>query len=270
VAEDNPVRAIEVFVDELDLRALGFEGVVPEETGRPAYHPAAMLKIYVYGYVNQVQSSRRLEREASRNVEMIWLTGRLAADFKTIADFRKDNGAAIRSACRQFVALCRSLNLFAHAIVAIDGSRFKAVNSRDRSFSRGSIERRMEQVEASIERDLSALETADRKARRVGGSQVGAAEGQDCFGSRERMRKLKALQVAVHAAPDKQISLTDPDARSMAASGKDAGLVGYNVQAVVDAKHHLIVAHEVTNIGNDRSQLSRWRSERKRRRACAN
>ena len=163
VAEDNPVRVIDVFVDELDLRSLGFAGVVAEATGRPAYHPATMLKIYVYGYINQIQSSRRLERETARNVEMMWLTGRLTPDFKTIADFRKDNGPAIRSACRQFVALCRSLNLFAHAMVAIDGSRFKAVNSRDRSFSRGSIERRIEQVEASIERYLSALETADRQ-----------------------------------------------------------------------------------------------------------
>ena len=163
VAEDNPVRVIEVFVDELDLRALGFEGVVPETTGRPAYHPATMLKIYVYGYINQIQSSRRLERETARNVEMMWLTGWLAPDFKTIADFRKDDGPAIRSACRQFVALCRGLNLFTQAIVAIDGSPFKAVNSLNRSVSRGSIERRLEQVEASIERYLSALETADRQ-----------------------------------------------------------------------------------------------------------
>jgi len=167
VTEENQVRVIEAFVDELDLRGLGFEGVVPEATGRPAYHPATMLKIYGYGYINQIQSSRRLERETARNVEMMWLTGRLAPDFKTIADFRKDNGPAIRSACRQFVALCRSLNLFAHAMVAIDGSRFKAVNSRDRSFSRGSIERRIEQVEASIERYLSALETADRQEGEV-------------------------------------------------------------------------------------------------------
>ena len=135
VAEDNPVRVIDVFVGELDLRALGFEGVVPETTGRPAYHPATMLKIYVYGYINQIQSSRRLEREPARNVEMMWLTGRLTPGFKTIADFRKDNGPAIRSACRRFIALCRGLNLFAQAIVSIDGSRFKAVNSRDRSFS---------------------------------------------------------------------------------------------------------------------------------------
>ena len=163
VAEENQVRVIEAFVDELDLQGLGFEGVAPEATGRPAYHPATMLKIYVYGYVNQIASSRRLEREARRNVELMWLTGRLAPDFKTIADFRKDNGAAIRATCRQFVALCRKLNLFTEAMVAIDGSRFKAVNSRDRSFSRGSIKRRMEQVEASIERYLSALETADRQ-----------------------------------------------------------------------------------------------------------
>ena len=237
VAEDNPVRAIDVFVDELDLRALGFEGVVPEETGRPAYHPATMLKIYVYGYVNQIQSSRRLERETARNVEMMWLTGRLTPDFKTIADFRKDNGLAIRSACRQFVALCRSLNLFAHAMVAIDGSRFKAVNSRDRSFSRGSIQRRIEQVEASIERYLSALETADRQEGEV--AEAKSARLKDKIATlREQMRKDKGLEAAVHAAPDKQISLTDPDARSMATSGKDTGMVGYNVQAVVDAQHH--------------------------------
>src|SRR5712692_7993290 len=139
VSEENPVRVIDVFVDELDLGALGFEGVVPETTGRPAYHPGSLLKIYVYGYLNQIASSRRLEREAGRNVEMMWLTGRLAPDFKTIADFRKDNGPAIRASCRQFVALCRQLDLFAHAIVAIDGSRFKAVNTRDKNFTRASI-----------------------------------------------------------------------------------------------------------------------------------
>ena len=255
VAEENQVRVIEAFVDELDLRALGFEGVVPETTGRPAYHPATMLKIYVYGYLNQVQSSRRLERETARNVEMMWLTGRLTPDFKTIADFRKDNGPAIRSACRQFVVLCRGLNLFAQAIVAIDGSRFKAVNSRDRSFSRGSIERRIEQVEASIERYLSALETADRQEGEL--AEAKSTRLKDKIASlRDQMRKYKALEVAVQAAPDKQISLTDPDARSMATTSKDTGLVGYNVQAAVDAQHHLIVAHEVTNIGNDRSQLS--------------
>src|SRR5271155_6101758 len=253
VAEENQVRVIEAFVDELDLRALGFEGVVPEATGRPAYHPATMLKIYVYGYVNQIASSRRLEREAQRNVEMMWLMGRLAPDFKTIADFRKDNGAAIRATCRRFVALCRNLNLFTQAIVATDGSRFKAVNSRDRSFSLGSIERRMEQVEASIERYLSALETADRQEGEL--AEAKSARLKDKIASlRDQMRKFKALEVAVDAAPDKQISLTDPDARSMATSG--TGVVGYNVQTAVDTKHHLIVAHEVTNVGRPRGQLS--------------
>jgi hypothetical protein len=176
--------------------------VVAETTGRPAYHPATMLKIYVYGYVNQIQSSRRLERETARNVEMMWLTGRLTPDFKTIADFRKDNGPAIRSACRQFVALCRSLNLFAHAMVAIDGSRFKAVNSRDRSLSRGSLGRRMEQVEASIERYLSALETADRQEGEL--AEAKSARLKDKIASlRQQMREYKVLEVAVRAAPDK-------------------------------------------------------------------
>src|SRR5580700_9745970 len=230
VSEENPVRVIDVFVEESDLGALGFEGVVAEATGRPAYHPGLLLKIYVYGYINQVASSRRLEREAQRNVEMMWLTGRLAPDFKTIADFRKDNGAAIRATCRRFVALCRNLNLFTQAIVAIDGSRFKAVNSRDRSFSRGSLGRRMEQVEAGIERYLSALETADRQEGEL--AEAKSARLKDKIASlQEQMREYKALEVAVHAAPNKQISLTDPEARSMATSGKDTGMVGYNVQA---------------------------------------
>src|SRR6202790_1314866 len=151
VSEENPVRVIDVFVEELDLGVLGFEGVVAEATGRPAYHPGLLLKIYVYGYINQIASSRRLEREAQRNVELMWLTGRLAPDFKTIADFRKDNGPAIRGACRQFIALCRQLGLCAHAAPAIDGSKFKAVNARDKNFTKASIQRRMEQVEASIE-----------------------------------------------------------------------------------------------------------------------
>ena len=254
VSENNPVRVIDVFVDELDLGELGFEGVVPEVTGRPGYHPGVMLKIYVYGYINQLQSSRRLEREAGRNIELMWLTGRLAPDFKTIADFRKDNGPAIRAACRQFVALCRQLELFTHAIVAIDGSKFKAVNTRDKNFTRASIQRRMEQVEASIERYMSALETADRHEGEL--AQAKTVRLKDKIASlREQMKAFKALEVEVHAAPDQQISLTDPDARAMATNGKGTGTVGYNVQTAVDPVHHLIVAHEVTNIGHDRGQL---------------
>ena len=262
VSEENPVRVSDVFVDELDLGALGFAGVVPEATGRPAYHPAALLKIYVYGYINQIASSRRLERESQRNVEMMWLTGRLAPDFKTIADFRKDNGPAIRAACRQFIALCRRLDLFAHAVAAIDGSKFKAVNARDKNFTRASIQRRMEQVEASIERYMAALEVADRQD----GELVQAKSGrlrEKIAALREQMKSFQAMEVQVHAAPDQQVSLTDPDARAMGTSGKGTAVIGYNVQTAVDAQHHLIVAHEVTNVGSDRAQLSNMAGQAK-------
>jgi transposase len=256
VTEDNPVRVIEAFIEELDLAVLGFQGVVPETTGRPAYHPGTLLKIYLYGYLNRVQSSRRLERETRRNVEVMWLTGRLSPDFKTIADFRKDNGPAIRATCKQFVMLCRRLDLFSEAIVAIDGSKFKAVNNRDKNFTPNKIQRRMEQIEASIDRYLSALETADRQEGEV--AQAKAVRLKDKIAAlKEQLQEFKQTAVAVRAAPDQQISLTDPDARSMATSGKGTGIVGYNVQTVVDARNHLIVAHEVTNIGHDRDQLSK-------------
>jgi transposase len=255
VSEENPVRVIDVFVDELDLAALGFSGVVPEATGRPAYHPGLLLKIYVYGYINQIASSRRLEREAHRNVELMWLAQRLAPDFKTVADFRKNNGPAIRATCRQFIALCRRLDLFAQTIVAIDGSKFKAVNARDKNFTRAKLRKRMEQVDASIERYLSALETADRQEGDV--AQAKSVRLKDKIASlKEQMQAFKALEPQVHAAPDQQISLTDPDARSMTTSGGARGVVGYNVQTAVDTQHHLIVAHEVTNNGHDRDQLS--------------
>ena len=163
VAEDNPVRVVDVFVDELDLKGLGFEGMTPAATGRPAYHPAMLLKLYVYGYLNKVQSSRRLEREAQRNVELMWLTGRLAPDHKTIADFRRENGSAIQAACAQFVVLCRQLGLFGAALVAIDGSKFKAVNTRDRNFTAYKVKRRIEQVVEHIAGYLQDLDTADRQ-----------------------------------------------------------------------------------------------------------
>src|SRR6266478_2495273 len=163
ICEDNPVRVIDVFVDELDLGELGFGGVDPEVTGRPSYHPSILLKLYIYGYLNRVQSSRLLEREAGRNVEMMWLTGRLVPDHKTIADFRKDNGRAIRKVCARFVALCRELGLLTTASVAIDGSKFKAVNNRDRNFTRAKMERRRAQIEESVTRYLEQLDTADRQ-----------------------------------------------------------------------------------------------------------
>jgi transposase len=256
VVEDNAVRVIDVFVDELELRELGFGGVAPQATGRPAYHPSVLLKLYIYGYINRIQSSRRLEREAQRNIELMWLTGRLTPDFKTIADFRKDNGKAIRRVCSQFVVLCRQLNLFSEAIVAIDGSKFKAVNNRDRNFTSAKMQRRMEQIEESIDRYLSQLDTADRQEPPV--VQVKVDRLRDKISAlKEEMQRLKELEVRMLKAPDKQISLTDPDARSMATSGQGTGMVGYNVQTAVEPEHHLIVAHEVTNVGHDRGQLSR-------------
>lgn len=254
VADDNPVRVIEAFIDELDLGALGFEGVVPEATGRPAYHPAVLLKIYVYGYLNRVQSSRRLEREAGRNVELMWLTGRLAPDFKTIADFRRDNGPAIRAVCSRFVLLCHRLSMFTNAVAAIDGSKFKAVNNRDKNYTAAKVARRMEQVDDSIARYLAALDRADREGSDAPEARVNRIK-EKIAGLRRQMRELTEMEGAVAASPDGQISLTDPDARSMATSGKGTGIVGYNVQAAVDTKHHLIVAHEVTNFGHDRTQL---------------
>jgi transposase len=255
VSDDNPVRVIEAFIDELDLRALGFEGVVPEATGRPGYHPAAMLKIYLYGYLNRIPSSRRLERETQRNMELIWLTGRLMPDFKTIADFRKDNGPAIRAVCTQFVILCRRLKLFTQAIVAIDGSKFKAVNNRDKNFTRAKVQKRIEQVEASIARYLDALDRTDKDDSDVAEAKTDRLK-EKIAGLKWQMQSLKQMEKQVQAAPDKQISLTDPDARSMATSGRGTGMVGYNVQIAVDTEHHLIVAHEVVNDGHDRTQLA--------------
>lgn len=255
VAEENSVRVVDVFVDELDLGALGFEGVDPAATGRPAYHPASLLKIYIYGYLNRIQSSRRLEREAQRNVELMWLTGRLAPDFKTIADFRKDNGKAIRSVCRQFVVLCRNLNLFSQSIIAIDGSKFKAVNSRDRNFTEGKVKARMQQIEQSIDRYLAALDSADRATPEVAEAKAERLK-EKIETLKKQMQKLKEIEAQLLESPDRQISLTDPDARSMATSGRGTGTVGYNVQTAVDDKHHLIIAHEVINVGNDRAQLS--------------
>jgi transposase len=254
VAADNPVRIIEAFVDELDLGVLGFAGVVPEVTGRPSYHPATLLKIYIYGYLNRIPSSRRLERETQRNLELIWLTSRLMPDFKTIADFRRDNGPAIRAACAQFVGLCRKLNLFTRAVVALDGSKFKAVNNRDKNFTITKVAKRIEQVEAGIRRYLAALDRADRQ----GGAETEARTTrleEKIEGLRRQMQSLREMGQQVEAAPDQQVSLTDPDARSMATSGKGTGIVGYNVQMAVEAEHHLIVAHEVTNVGNDHTQL---------------
>jgi len=255
VAEDNPVRAIEAFADGLDLGQLGFARVEALVTGRPGYHPATLLKIYIYGYLNRIPSSRRLERECQRNIELVWLTGQLAPDFKTIADFRKDNGKAICEVCRAFVALCRKLDLLSAASIAIDGSKFKAVNARDKNFTEAKMKRRLERIDESIARYMAQLETADRHGDAVPEARVARLQDK-IVKLKEEIARLNAINADMMKSEDKQISLTDPDARSMTTSGKDTGIVGYNVQAAVDTENHLIVAHEVTNVGTDRHQLS--------------
>ncbi len=257
IDDDNPVRAIDAFVDALDLKELGFDGVEPAATGRPAFHPAVLLKLYVYGYLNRVQSSRRLEREADRNLELLWLLGRLVPDHKTIADFRKDNGAALREVCARFVALCREMGLLAKASVAIDGSKFKAVNNRDRNFTRGKVERRRAQLEESVARYLAQLDTADRQEPTEALAVKTKHLGEKLAKLKGEMDKLAAYEKRMLASPDQQISLTDPDSRSMATSGRGSGVVGYNVQVAVDTENHLIVTHEVTTSGSDRAQLAR-------------
>jgi transposase len=257
IDEENPVRVIDAFVDALDLRALGFDGIEPAATGRPGFHPSVLLKLYIYGYLNRVQSSRRLEREAGRNLELLWLLGRLAPDHKTIADFRKDNGPGLRQVCARFVELCRVLGLLATASVAIDGSKFKAVNNRDRNFTKGKVERRRAQLEESVARYLSQLETADRQEP----TEALAAKSKHLKEKLTKldgeMQRLEAYERKMLASPDQQISLTDPDSRSMATSGRGSGVVGYNVQVAVETDNHLIVTHEVTTSGSDRSQLAR-------------
>src|SRR6266576_322458 len=263
IGEDNPVRVIDVFADELDLAELGFSGVDPEVTGRPSYHPSVLLKLYIYGYLNRVQSSRRLEREAGRNVEVMWLTGRLVPDHKTIADFRKDNGPAIKKVCVQFIELCRQVGLLTKASVAIDGSKFKAVNNRDKNFTRGKVERRRAQLEESVVRYLAQLDTADLQEPSEELAAKTAHLKEKLAKLESEMQRLAAIERLMLASPEQQISLTDPDSRSMATRGRGSGVVGYNVQVAVDTEHHLIVTHEVTNSGSDRAQLANIASQAK-------
>ena len=253
VDEDNPARVIDVFVEELDLGSLGFV-VTPAVTGRPAYHPATLMKLYVYGYLNRVPSSRRLEREAGRNVEVMWLTGKLAPDHKTIANFRRDHGAAIQAACAHFVVLCRQIGLFTQALAAVDGSKFKAVNTRDKNFTATKLKKRMEQVAEHIAGYLADLDTADRLEGEAAEARAGKLKDKIAT-LRAQMQALRAMETQVAASADGQVSLTDPDARAMATSGRGSGIVGYNVQSVVEAEHHLIVAHDVVMTGSDRQQL---------------
>ena len=254
IAEDNSIRVVDAFVDKLNLKELGFDRAEASDTGRPGYLPATMLKIYIYGYLNRIQSSRRLERESYRNVELIWLTGRLMPSFKTIADFRKDNRKAIRRVCTEFVGVCRALELFSATLVAIDGSKFKAVNSRDKNFTQKSVKRRLQKTQANIDRYLAMLDQADQEEPEIW--ETTAEELQQKIASMEaKMEKLQQHEAEVDAHPDSQVSLTDPDARSMMKAG-GGSTVSYNVQTAVDSKHHLIAAHEVTNAPSDRAQLA--------------
>src|SRR6201981_3327434 len=251
IDESSPVRVIDAFVDVLDLAEMRFAGVEPAATtGRPSYHPAVLLKLYIYGYLNRVQSSRRLEREAGRNVEVMWLTGRLTPDHKTIADFRKDSGGAIKQVCVQFVELCRLMGLLTTASIAIDGSKFKAVNTRDKNFTSGKVERRRAQLEKSVARYLAQLDTAELHEP---SEELAAKTGhlkQKLVKLESERQRLAAMERLMLASPDQQISLADPDRRSMGHSGRGSGVIGYNVQVAVDTEHHLIITHEVTNDGS--------------------
>ena len=256
IGEDNPVRVVDLFVEEIDLVELGFGRTAPALTGRPGYHPSVLLKLFIYGYLNRVSSSRALEREAGRNVEVMWLTGRLAPDHKTIADFRRDNGPAIRKTCAQFVELCRRIGVLKGDCIAIDGSKFKAVNNRDKNFTKGKIASRIAHLEASIDRYLKEMVRIDQQEAGEARAEKIANLAQRSDRIRQEIQRLQGMDRALRDAPDSQISLTDPDARSMATSAKGSGFVGYNAQAAADIETHLIVTHDVINDGHDREQLS--------------
>lgn len=255
IAADNAIRFIDAFVDSLDLQALGFKRAVAMERGRPPYHPGDLLKLYIYGYLNRIRTSRMLEREAQRNVEVMWLLGKLAPDFKTIADFRRDNGKPIRAVFREFTVMCRRLELFGGQLVAIDGSKFKAANSRERNFTERKLKRLQQRADEKIERYLEELDKADEGEK--DNEKPTAEELQEKIEWLKGRKEVYAdLQERMDESGEGQVSLTDPDARSMKLGYSRGTEVAYNVQISVDAKHKLIVDHEVTNAGNDKNQLS--------------
>src|ERR1700741_2590875 len=244
VGPDNPGRFIEAFVDGLDLEAAGFARVEPKPTGRPGYAPADLLKLYIYGYLNRIRSSRRLEAEAGRNLEVIWLLRHLQPDFKTIADFRRDNRNAFRQVFRAFVLLCRQLDLFGRELLAVDGTRIKAVNNKDRNFTRASLNQFIKAADAKLEDYLQRLDKSDATESATGGSRVDKL-AEKITAIRERRERYKDMLAELDQTGESQISLTDPESRAMAAHTHVA--VGYNVQIAVDAKHKLIVEQQVTN-----------------------
>ena len=261
IGEDNPVRVIDLFVDEIDLAEIGFGRTAPASTGRPGYRPSVLLKLFIYGYLNRVPSSRALEREAGRNVEVMWLTRRLAPDHKTIADFRRDNGPAIRKTCAQFVELRRRIGVLKGECIAIDGSKFKAVNNRDKNFTKGKIASRIAHLEAGIARYLEEMVRTDRQEEGEARAEKIANLTRRTGRIRQEIQRLQDMDRALKESPDSQISLTDPDARSMATSARGSGFVGYNAQAAVDTETHLIVTHDVINDGHDRERRTGVRRE---------
>jgi transposase len=255
IAQDNPVRFIDAFVDTLDLQALRFKHAVPKQTGRPPYRPGCLLKLYIYGYLNRIRSSRSLEREAHRNVELMWLLGKLAPDFKTIADFRRHNRDAIRSVCHQFTLWCRDLQLFGGELIAIDGAKFKAVNSPHKNFTRRRVKQSLARIDDKIDRYLAELDLNDEQEH--DDHQPTAEELRQKIDTlRKRQQQLQALHHQIEQTDAQQVSLTDPDARSMPVAAGRRTQVAYNVQVTVDAKHKLILDHQVTNSVTDKGQLS--------------
>lgn len=251
IDESNLVRVIDVFVDEIDLDKFGFIRTSPKSTGRPGYDPATLLKIYIYVYLNRIQSSRHLELEAQRNIELMWLTGRLAPDFKTIADFRKDNGKGIKNTCSEFVKICRDLKLFEDSMIAVDGSKFKAVNSRENNYTPARVKVQTERIEKQIEKYMKALDDADKAQQHSTLAKEAPAKIKNF---RKRLRRLQEISVLLNESSENQISFTDPDARAMKVRSGSA-TIGYNVQTAVDTKNHLIAAHYVTNAPTDRGIL---------------
>jgi len=256
VARDNPVRFLDTFIDSLDLKSLAFEHIVLKETGRPPYHPADLLKLYVYGYLNRIRSSRRLETESGRNLELMWLLRRLTPDFKTIADFRRDNRQAIRRVCRQFTVFCRQLELFGGELVAIDGSKFKAQNAKGRNFTQAKLKRQLKELDQKIDEYLEELDQADEEEKDLPEKPNAEQLWEKIEAMKRRQAQLRERQQQMKDSGQSQISLTDPDSRAMPVGGGEATLVGYNVQLSVDAKHKLIVDHEVTNDVTDLGLLS--------------
>lgn len=263
ISEENEIRVVDVFIDSLDLSSLGFSGITPKHTGRPSYHPSIMLKLYIYGYLNRIQTSRRLEKETHRNVELMWLMSRLTPDFKTIADFRKNNGKAIVNVSRNFIELCRmriiahrKLNLFNDAVIAVDGSKFKGVNNKRRNYTKTSIKRRIEIAEKHVENYLTRLEEFDKKID----STDSISLVEKLVRIKKHLKGLKDIESKIMSGETSQVSLTDPDSRAMK-SNSIGRTIGYNVQTAVDAKHHLIIGHYVTNAVVDRAELSKIAKE---------